>query len=117
MPDDLSLSDYQITTMTTAIYPEAGESTFAAINYCLVGMAGESGEIMNKWGKIIRDQNSEITEEQAKDMAKEIGDVLWFATRAVDELGFSVEQILHDNLQKLKSRQARGMLQGSGDNR
>ena len=115
--NDLSLTDYQLTTMATAIYPGAGSSEFEAINYCLVGMAGEAGEIMNKWGKVIRDQDSQITEEQAADFAKEIGDVLWFAPRAVDELGFSVEQVLKDNLQKLKSRQARGVLPGSGDNR
>lgn len=115
--NDLSLTDYQITTMTTSIYPEAGAATFDAVNYCLVGMAGEVGEVMNKWGKVIRDQNKQWTEEQAQDFAKEIGDVLWFATRAVDEFGFSVEKILHDNLQKLKSRHARGVISGSGDNR
>lgn len=115
--NDLSLTDYQLTTMSTAIYPGAGSGEFEALNYCLVGMAGEVGEIMNKWGKVIRDQNSEITAEQAKDMAKEIGDVLWFSVRAVDELGYSLEEILKKNLQKLKSRQARGVLQGSGDNR
>lgn len=115
--NDLSLTDYQLTTMATAIYPGAGEAGFEAINYCLVGMAGEVGEIMNKWGKVIRDQLGILTDEQRKDLAKELGDVFWFTVRGVDELGFSVEEVLKENLQKLKSRQARGVLQGSGDNR
>lgn len=115
--NDLSLTDYQLTTMSTAIYPDAGLSTFEAMNYCLVGMAGEAGEIMNKWGKVIRDQESNVTQEQCADFAKEIGDVLWFATRALDELGYSLEDVLKENLQKLKSRHARGVISGSGDNR
>lgn len=115
--NDLSLTDYQITTMTTSVYPEAGMATFDAINYCLVGMAGETGEIMNKWSKVIRDQEKTWTEKQAIDFAKELGDVLWFAVRAADEFGFSIEQILKDNLQKLQLRQALGLISGDGDDR
>lgn len=114
---DISFDPYQLATGETAIYPGANDASFEAINYCLVGAAGEIGEIMNKWGKIIRDDGPEISYEQRKDMAKEIGDVFWFLTRAADELGYSVEQILSENLEKLRSRKARGVLSGSGDNR
>lgn len=114
---DISFDAYQIATSDTAIYPGANSAEFEAINYCLVGAAGEIGEIMNKWGKIIRDNASEINYEQRKDMSEEIGDVFWFLTRAADELGFSVEAILSKNLEKLQSRKARGVLSGSGDNR
>jgi NTP pyrophosphatase (non-canonical NTP hydrolase) len=114
---DISFDAYQLATSDTAIYPGANEGTFEAINYCLVGAAGEIGEIMNKWGKIIRDQSSEIDYDQRKDMGKEIGDVVWFLTRAADELGLPVEMILNENLEKLRSRKARGVLSGSGDNR
>lgn len=115
--NDISFDAYQLATSDTAIYPEANQGTPAAINYCLVGAAGEVGEIMNKWGKAIRDNGSQLDYDQRKDMGKEIGDVFWFLTRAADELGISVEVILNENLEKLQSRKARGVLSGSGDNR
>jgi NTP pyrophosphatase (non-canonical NTP hydrolase) len=114
---DISFDAYQMATAETAIYPEANEGTPAAINYCLVGAAGEIGEIMNKWGKAIRDNGSQLNYADRTDMGKEIGDVLWFLTRAADEMGLSVEAILIGNLEKLRSRKARGVLSGSGDNR
>ncbi|QMP84213.1 MazG-like nucleotide pyrophosphohydrolase [Streptomyces phage Coruscant] len=114
---DISFDAYQLATSETAIYPEANKGTFKAINYCLVGASGEVGEIMNKLGKIIRDNDSEISYEQRKDFTKEVGDVIWFLTRAVDEMGFSMEVVLQENLAKLRSRKERGVLSGSGDNR
>lgn len=114
---EIVFDPYQLATGDTAIYPGANEGTFEAINYCLVGAAGEIGEIMNKWGKIIRDNDSVIDYKQRKDMGKEIGDVFWFLTRAADELGIPVEVILNENLAKLRSRKDRGVLSGSGDNR
>ena len=115
--NDISFDAYQLATSDTAIYPEANQGTPAAINYCLVGAAGEVGEIMNKWGKAIRDNDSQLDYDQRKDMGKEIGDVFWFLTRAADELGISIGVILNENLEKLQSRKARGVLSGSGDNR
>lgn len=114
---DISFDPYQLATSETAIYPEANQGTPAAINYCLVGAAGEIGEIMNKWGKAIRDNDSQLDYDQRKDMTKEAGDVVWFLTRAVDEMGFSMEVVLQENLAKLRSRKERGVLSGSGDNR
>jgi NTP pyrophosphatase (non-canonical NTP hydrolase) len=114
---EISFDEYQEATSKTAIYRGVGTGNFDAVNYCLVGMAGEIGEIMNKWGKIIRDQGGIPTDEQRKDLAKEAGDVLWFSARALDELGTPFGDVAESNLAKLKSRQERGVLSGSGDNR
>ena len=50
-------------------------------------------------------------------MAKELGDVLWYAAQLATELGLELEEIARENLLKLRSRQRRGMLSGSGDDR
>lgn len=111
------VDEYQLATADTAIYDGAGTGSFNALNYCLVGMAGEVGEIMNKWGKIIRDQDGLATNAQKADISKEVGDVLWFMTRALDEMGESLGVVMDSNLAKLRSRKERGVLSGSGDNR
>ena len=50
-------------------------------------------------------------------MIKELGDVLWFVAIMADELGVSLEQVAQQNIDKLYSRQRRGALKGSGDER
>jgi NTP pyrophosphatase (non-canonical NTP hydrolase) len=50
-------------------------------------------------------------------MAKELGDVLWYVAQLASELGLELEDIARENLEKLSSRQRRGVLSGSGDER
>ncbi len=50
-------------------------------------------------------------------MAKELGDVLWYVSQLASELGLDLDQIAQLNLDKLRSRQRRGVLSGSGDER
>ena len=63
------------------------------------------------------DVNAEITLEKKVEIAKEIGDVLWFCAALANDIGFDLETIGQMNYDKLYSRKKRGMLHGSGDNR
>jgi NTP pyrophosphatase (non-canonical NTP hydrolase) len=115
--NEIDFSEYQILTGETAIYPSAYEGNAEALSYVTLGLTGEAGEIANKVKKIIRDNGGESTEEIRADLAKEIGDVLWYLTRLADEIGYSLEGIAVNNAKKLQSRKERGVLGGSGDNR
>ena len=50
-------------------------------------------------------------------MAKELGDVLWYVAQLATELELDLDEIAEANLEKLLSRQRRGVLSGSGDDR
>ena len=43
--------------------------------------------------------------------------MLWYTAQLASELGLELEQIAQENLEKLYSRQRRGVLSGSGDER
>lgn len=109
-----TLNGYQHQAAQTAVYPDAGEETVAAIAYVALGLAGEAGEIANKAKKLLRDGD---TQELRDAMRAEIGDVLWYVARLADELGFPLSVVAERNLAKLADRAERGAIQGSGDTR
>lgn len=87
------------------------------IYYPTMGLAGEAGEVANKVKKVMRDKGGVITEEFKKDIAKELGDILWYVSTCSSMLGLDLNDIAEANIEKLYSRMDRGVLKGSGDNR
>lgn len=114
----MEFNDYQAKAAGTAIYPQAGTGDPVAISYVLLGLAGEVGEIANKYKKLLR---GDIAKEEWRavlnDIALEAGDALWYLAQLATELGWSLEDIALHNVTKLKSRQERSALRGNGDQR
>lgn len=116
----MELNEYQKLALQTAVYP-----TEYKILYPALGMNGEAGEVADKVKKVIRDTivlkdcNGTIVlpKDKSVELAKEVGDVLWYCATLAKDLGFSLEEIAQMNVDKLQSRQSRGKLGGSGDNR
>ena len=61
-------------------------------------------------------QSQELLDE-IEDMKKELGDVLWYISALARDLDIDLDTIAQLNLQKLKDRQERNKIQGSGDDR
>lgn len=106
----MQLDEYQERAGETAIYPEG-------LNYPILGLAGEAGELCNKYKKILRDKGGEADINDMSELAKELGDVLWYVAQIATELDTNLETIARRNLMKLAGRKARGVLGGSGDDR
>lgn len=109
----MEFNEYQKKSRQTAVYPIIGQSFV----YPALGLAGESGEVVEKIKKIFRDQRGMVGDEQRQAIAKELGDVLWYLAQLATELDLDLNQVAQDNLNKLLSRQQRGQLHGSGDER
>jgi NTP pyrophosphatase (non-canonical NTP hydrolase) len=111
----MDFNNYQTATDKTAIYTHAGRGDSNAVNYVILGLIGEAGEIANKWKKHYRDGIP--LEDLYPAIAGELGDVLWYAARLALEMGFSFNLVAEQNLEKLSYRQQRDTLTGSGDTR
>jgi NTP pyrophosphatase (non-canonical NTP hydrolase) len=103
----MNMNDYQRQAATTAIYPASVQ-----ILYPTLGLAGEAGEVANKVKKIIRD--GKLDKEA---IGSEIGDCLWYIAAICKDLGLKMEDVAQANLDKLRQRQEKGTLSGSGDTR
>lgn len=90
------------------VYPEK----FAVI-YPALGLTGEAGEIAEKVKKSLRGDR-ELDREA---VLKELGDPLWYITSMADDLGYTLQDVIDANVEKLTSRKERGVLKGSGDDR
>jgi len=108
--DNWNLNNYQMQAKKFAIYPEHMKVVYPAL-----GLAGEAGEVADKVKKIYRDDRTDAR--FLAEIAKEIGDVMWYCAALADDLGFDLQQIAEMNIYKLKSRKAAGKIGGSGDDR
>ena len=108
----MELSEYQRLSRRTAEYPREQWLAYPAL-----GLAGEAGEVAEHAKKAIRDDAGTVSEERRAAMTKELGDVLWYVAQLASELELDLEEIAQQNLEKLRSRQRRGVLSGSGDDR
>jgi NTP pyrophosphatase (non-canonical NTP hydrolase) len=112
----LSMNEYQAETASTAIYKWR-------VIYPALGLSNEAGEVGGKIKKLIRDEGlkfdgtDNLTDKQRADIGSELGDVLWYIAALARDLGISLNEVAHMNLEKLADRKARGKIGGSGDDR
>jgi NTP pyrophosphatase (non-canonical NTP hydrolase) len=109
----MDFNEYQTQSRVTAQYPAIGH----AIVYPTLGLVNEAGEFAGKIKKVFRDKGGEISAETREALQAELGDVLWYLAQTCTELGVSLDEVAESNLSKLLDRQARGKIQGDGDNR
>lgn len=109
----MQVNDYQTAALQTAIYPNQGQN----IVYPALGLVGEAGEVAEKVKKVIRDQDGVLNDHDREKIALEVSDTCWYIAVLAHELGFSLEEVMQMNLDKLASRKARNVLSGSGDDR
>ena len=137
-PDRNALNMYQTLATGTAVYP--GQGTALGLVYVALKGAGEAGEFAEHVGKAMRDdgllsayvsphyhtegdeivnltQDCKLTPERKALLIKEVGDELWYLAAKCNELDITLAEAALINVRKLKDRQERGVLRGSGDKR
>lgn len=114
----MTLEEYQRQAMTTCM---ASSENFS---YMFLNLVGEVGEFASKVAKAIRKEENciefndlGVTVTNNEELQKEAGDILWQLSGLCTVMGWNLEDIAQQNLDKLASRQQRNVIDGSGDNR
>ncbi len=97
----MTINEYQALAMTT-LNPALSEKE-VLING-VMGLCGESGEaidIVKKWLAQGHGLNKEA-------LARELGDICWYLAETAHALGYSLEEIMAGNIEKLKKRYPEG---------
>ena len=103
----MHMNTYQMQAYETAIYKD--------IMYPIASLMLEASELADLFIKPrLRGDDKEPT---AEEIIGEAGDVLWMLSAILKDAGITLEEVAAANLKKLKSRQDRGVLQGSGGER
>lgn len=123
----MTLKEYQDKAMSTCM--DSSKNPL----YMLFMLGEEVGELQGKFSKAIRkgwisfDANQikvhfdkcELDEykEWLDLVKKELGDCLWGIAGVAEVFSWSLEEVAQMNLDKLASRNQRGVIDGNGDNR
>lgn len=69
----------------------------------VMGLAGESGEAIDLVKKYLF-QGHDLDEEH---LIRELGDILWYITATARALGYSLDDVMKANIEKLEARYGR----------
>ncbi len=113
----MTFDEYQKQALTTAYTDPKYKDTLMDKTIWAMGVAGEAGEVVEKWKKMVAYNKGDINDEFLQDMKKELGDVVWYIAVLANSLGISFEEIMQLNVKKLQDRKKRDVIKGKGDNR
>lgn len=116
---ELTLNEYQQKAMTTCM--ESSNN----FSYMFLNLVGEVGEFASKIAKLIRKDKAGIEYDilmmngchqcDVEELQKEAGDILWQLSGLCTVMGWELEDIAQQNLDKLAARKAVGTIDGNGD--
>ena len=118
----MTLNEYQEKAMTTCM--ESSNN----FGYMMLNLVGEVGELASKVAKALRKEkmiidnnhlnmfgDDDALAEQEKALRAEAGDVLWQLSGLCSVMGWDLENIGQENLDKLQARKEVGTIDGNGD--
>lgn len=121
----MKMNEYQERAMATCM------PSCKNYSYMFGNLASEVGEFGGKVSKLQRLGLIKYTEDgdlvpqmsfaewvwHSTELMKEAGDILWQLSGLCEVMGWKLEDVAQQNLQKLASRKERGKIAGEGDNR
>jgi NTP pyrophosphatase (non-canonical NTP hydrolase) len=111
----MELNEYQKLAGRTADF--SGLPGQYPVMYCALGLAGETGELIEKIKKTMRNDNGVVSPESKEAIKREMGDVLWYLSQLAHFLDITFEDVGQTNIEKIADRAKRGVIKSEGDNR
>jgi NTP pyrophosphatase (non-canonical NTP hydrolase) len=113
----MDFTDYQVQTRLTDKGTGKEHRISPSWLYYVLGIGGETGELIEKVKKHFRDDYGRMTNKKIDEIKKEMGDCLWYHARLADALGIDFSEVAEENIRKLLDRKARNKIHGEGDER
>lgn len=99
----MDLGEYQRESQKTdRVKTGAGGSADQSVIVPLLGLAGETGELLSEYKKFLRDGNAHMLFKER--VAEELGDILWYVTNVATKFGLDLDAIAAHNLKKTRDR-------------
>lgn len=76
--------------------------------YAGLGLSGETGEVVERVKKIVRDREGIATNDDIDYIRLELGDVLWYVAKFCNELGLTMDEVFQANVDKINDRRVNG---------
>ncbi len=111
----MTFNEYQKQAITTV--HKAYDDPLMQNSVWVMGVAGEAGELVEKWKKAVAYRQGAFNDQEFEDFKKEFADIIWYVAVLADSLGLSLDELMQQNIAKLADRQKRDVIRGSGDNR
>ena len=84
------------------------EMQVARLLTAVIGMMAESGEFAEVVKKKVFQADSKFSDDEIFHMKRELGDVLWYWVQGCIALGFTPEEVMQENINKLEKRYPNG---------
>ena len=84
------------------------EIDMARLMTALIGMMAESGEFAEVVKKKVFQSDSKFSDDEIFHMKRELGDVLWYWVQGCIALGFTPDEVMDENINKLEKRYPNG---------
>ena len=123
------LNDYQSFVYSVTSEPSKAIGEFSEVTIDLhemvnvpllltaaIGMASENGEFSEIVKKCVF-QGKEFNRKERYHMKRELGDILWYLANAATALGYNLDDIMFENIQKLEARYPNGFEVFRSENR
>jgi NTP pyrophosphatase (non-canonical NTP hydrolase) len=100
----MDLNTYQREAQATDRVPSRHNTSDAGTNLVvpLLGLAGETGELLSEYKKHLRDGDSHLLFRER--VSEELGDLLWYIANVAEKFDLKLDDIAQQNLEKSKGR-------------
>ena len=98
-------------TRDTAQYPKDVE-----MEYLMIGLANEVGEVLGKYKKHLRGDTM-VVQDFRDALIDELGDVMWYIVQGCYGLDIDLETVIKENIKKLETRYPNGFEMIRSENR
>ena len=109
---DTSMLMSRLDNLRGDTWTKAGESgeamQVARLMTSVIGMMAESGEFAEVVKKKIFQADTKFSDDEIFHMKRELGDVLWYWVQGCIALGFTPEEVMQENINKLEKRYPNG---------